>query len=180
MAEARRKSGAANRSSNSDSSEDDSSSSSRQKKSNNNEQGNPFLGGGGNGQPQWGLILTTIATTWVAYKLTSPEPSAREITWQEFRAGLLDKGLVQKLVVVNRSRVKVYLNSSGGGLTTPGAGAPTGAMSWSFLESMHRYGNQTYLQILQNTRGLLKASHYSQIPQLSVGQMMDLNQPLFI
>lgn len=60
------------------------------------------------------------------------------------------------------------------------AGAPTGAMSWSFLESMRRWGNQSYLQILQNTRGLLKASRYSQIPQLSVGQMMDLNQPLFI
>ena len=60
------------------------------------------------------------------------------------------------------------------------AGAPTGAMSWSFLEAMRRFGNQSYLQILQNTRGLLKASRYSQIPQLSVGQMMDLNQPLFI
>jgi hypothetical protein len=60
------------------------------------------------------------------------------------------------------------------------AGAPTGAMSWSFLESMRRYGNQSYLQILQNTRGLLRASRYSQIPQLSVGQMMDLNQMLFI
>lgn len=60
------------------------------------------------------------------------------------------------------------------------AGAPTGAMSWSFLESMRRYGNQSYLQILQNSRGLLKASRYEQIPQLSVGQMMDLNQILFI
>lgn len=60
------------------------------------------------------------------------------------------------------------------------AGAPTGAMSWSFLEAMRRFGDQSYLQILQNTRELLKASRYSQIPQLSVGQMMDLNQPLFI
>lgn len=60
------------------------------------------------------------------------------------------------------------------------AGSFVGAMSWSFLESMRRFGNQTYLQILQNTRGLLKASRYSQVPQLSVGTVMDLNQPLYL
>lgn len=59
-------------------------------------------------------------------------------------------------------------------------GSPAGAMSWSFLESVRRFGNQSYLQILQNTRELLKPSRYSQVPQLSVGQIMDLNQPLFL
>jgi hypothetical protein len=60
------------------------------------------------------------------------------------------------------------------------AGSFVGAMSWSFLESQRRFGNQTYLQILQNSRGLLKASRYSQVPQLSVGTQIDLNQPLFL
>ncbi|KIW03013.1 uncharacterized protein PV09_05671 [Verruconis gallopava] len=59
-------------------------------------------------------------------------------------------------------------------------GSHVGAMSWAFLESMRRFGNQSYLQILQSTRQLLKASRYSQIPQMSVGQMMDLDQPLYL
>ena len=33
-------------------------------------------------------------------------------------------------------------------------------------------------QTLQVTRGLLDQSHYQQIPQLSTGVEMDLNQPL--
>ncbi|KAJ1967254.1 AAA ATPase afg3 [Dispira parvispora] len=37
----------------------------------------------------------------------------KEITWQEFRAQLLDKGLVERLTVVNRNQVQVHL--------TPGA-----------------------------------------------------------
>ena len=39
-------------------------------------------------------------------------------------------------------------------------------------------GNLTlFLQVLQNTRGLLLGK-YKQIPQLSVGTQVDLNQPL--
>lgn len=37
----------------------------------------------------------------------------REITWQDFRSKLLSKGYVSKLVVVNRSFVKVILNETG-------------------------------------------------------------------
>jgi len=58
-------------------------------------------------------------------------------------------------------------------------GGHVGAMSWAFLETMRTYGNQTYIQVLQNTRGLLK-QRYTQIPQLSVGDMMDLNQPFYV
>lgn len=58
-------------------------------------------------------------------------------------------------------------------------GGHVGAMSWAFLETMRVYGNQTYIQVLQNTRGLLK-QRYTQIPQLSVGDVMDLNGSLYI
>jgi len=61
-------------------------------------------------------------------------------------------------------------------------GSHVGAMSWAFLQAM-RYGDggmgQSYVQVLQNTRGLLK-NKYQQVPQLSVGIHMDLNQPLRI
>lgn len=37
----------------------------------------------------------------------------KEITWQEFRQKVLSKGYVSKLVVINKSVVKVYLNENG-------------------------------------------------------------------
>ena len=50
-------------------------------------------------------------------------------------------------------------------------------MSWAFLQVMQNsYGNQSYVDILRNTRGLLQ-QNYSQVPQLSCGQQIDLNQP---
>jgi len=58
-------------------------------------------------------------------------------------------------------------------------GENVGAMSWAFLTTMKQQAQQSYLQVLQNTRGLLK-NKYQQVPQLSVGYEMDLNQPLMI
>jgi len=55
------------------------------------------------------------------------------------------------------------------------AGSHVGAMSWAFLECMRQKGpNQSYLQVLQSTRQILKG-RYSQVPQLSVGYEQDLN-----
>jgi metacaspase-1 len=53
-------------------------------------------------------------------------------------------------------------------------------MSWAFLEAMRQYGpNQSYVDILRNTRGLLR-DNYSQIPQLSCGQQENLDQQFYI
>ncbi|KAK0554174.1 AAA ATPase afg3 [Tilletia horrida] len=84
---------------------------------------NPFsLGGGpgGSGGSQnsnINTIIVTLISTYVVYRLTSPSTPTREITWQEFRTNFLDRGLVDRLVVVNRNKVKVYL--------LPNAVAPT-------------------------------------------------------
>jgi len=57
-------------------------------------------------------------------------------------------------------------------------GSHVGAMSWAFLEVMrHNNGQMNYVQVLQQTRSLLKG-RYSQIPQLSCGDKFDLNQPI--
>ncbi|KAJ5212182.1 Mitochondrial respiratory chain complexes assembly protein YTA12 [Penicillium cinerascens] len=56
-------------------------------------------------------FLVTALVTYYVYRSFFPgESSAREITWQEFRANYLDKGLVEKLTVSNGSRVRVDLN----------------------------------------------------------------------
>ncbi|KAF2124443.1 peptidase C14 [Dothidotthia symphoricarpi CBS 119687] len=53
-------------------------------------------------------------------------------------------------------------------------GNATGAMTWAFLETMKRNSAPTYAQTLQLTRQLLDQSKYTQIPQLSSGLDIDL------
>lgn len=61
-------------------------------------------------------LLLTALSSYAVYRLTSSDStSSREITWQEFRTALLDKGLVDRLEVVNRQRVKVHLHSNATG-----------------------------------------------------------------
>lgn len=81
---------------------------------------------GGPGQPteirlNGNTIIATIVGSWIVYQLTSPSSNAREITWQEFRTAFLDKGLVDRLVVVNRTKVKVFLHSNATGTMYPKA-----------------------------------------------------------
>ncbi|KAF2247387.1 peptidase C14 [Trematosphaeria pertusa] len=53
-------------------------------------------------------------------------------------------------------------------------GESTGAMTWAFLETMKKNESPTYAQTLQVTRQLLDQSNYTQIPQLSCGLDLDL------
>lgn len=55
-------------------------------------------------------ILLAAFSSYLLYRLVVPGDNTREITWQEFRNTFLDKGLVEKLVVINNSRVRVYLH----------------------------------------------------------------------
>lgn len=57
-------------------------------------------------------------------------------------------------------------------------GTHEGAMSWAFLETMKRIPDPSYLEALQDTRLCLRQSDYTQVPQLSIGMEIDLNQPL--
>ncbi|KZV83808.1 ATP-dependent metallopeptidase Hfl [Exidia glandulosa HHB12029] len=57
------------------------------------------------------------------------ESKSREITWQEFRTAFLEKGLVDKLVVVNRKTVRVHLHSNATGIY--GDSAPSGIFYFS-------------------------------------------------
>ncbi|KAL9715925.1 AAA ATPase afg3 [Leucoagaricus gongylophorus] len=64
----------------------------------------------------------------MAYSNSSAS-SAREITWQEFRNAFLDKGLVERLTVVNNHRVRVKLHPNAGGIYAPG---PLGGVEYYF------------------------------------------------
>ncbi|KAF2772956.1 ATP-dependent metallopeptidase Hfl [Teratosphaeria nubilosa] len=55
-------------------------------------------------------FLVSIFVSYLLYRLVMPSENSREITWQEFRNTFLDKGLVEKLVVINGNRVRVHLH----------------------------------------------------------------------
>jgi len=57
-------------------------------------------------------------------------------------------------------------------------GTAVGAMSWAFIKTMEANPRQSYVQVLQSTRGLL-LGQYQQIPQFSCGRTnFNLDQPV--
>ncbi|KAG0072478.1 AAA ATPase afg3 [Linnemannia elongata] len=71
-------------------------------------------------------VLPIAFTSYVLYKAMSPSDNTREITWQEFRSTFLDRGLVDRLVVLNRNRVKVFLRGDAPGQIPGALGQPHG------------------------------------------------------
>ncbi|KAJ1971796.1 Ca(2+)-dependent cysteine protease, partial [Dimargaris verticillata] len=52
----------------------------------------------------------------------------------------------------------------------------TGAMSHAFVTVLRSNPRQTYTQLLHSTREYLRRNKYKQVPQLSTGRHMDMNQ----
>lgn len=52
-------------------------------------------------------------------------------------------------------------------------------MSWGLLTTLEQQPQQTYAQILQNTRNLLLGK-YTQIPQLAVGAETNMDIPMVL
>ncbi|KAL9626322.1 MAG: hypothetical protein Q9204_007399, partial [Flavoplaca sp. TL-2023a] len=55
-------------------------------------------------------LLLSAFVTYMSYRTLVPGENSKEITWQEFQTTFFDKGLVEKLTVINRSLVKVSLH----------------------------------------------------------------------
>ena len=55
-----------------------------------------------------------------------------------------------------------------------------GAMTWSFIESVNNNPNLSWRELIKNMRDLLKKSNYDQIPQLSTGQIFNIDSKIFI
>lgn len=56
------------------------------------------------------FLITTLVSYYIYRSLFPGEASGNEITEQEFRSKYLEKGLVERLTVLNRDRVRVELN----------------------------------------------------------------------
>ncbi len=55
-------------------------------------------------------ILITAFLSYMTWKVIFPGENTKEITWQEFRTTFLDKGLVEKIVILNGTTAKVFLH----------------------------------------------------------------------
>ena len=56
------------------------------------------------------FFIISAFIAYVFYRMIMPSENSREITWQEFRTSFLDKGLVDKLTVINGNRVRVSVH----------------------------------------------------------------------
>ncbi|KAI9269888.1 peptidase family M41-domain-containing protein [Sporodiniella umbellata] len=65
--------------------------------------------------PNANVLVATILGTFVLYKMTAPTNRGREVTWETFRSQLLDRGLVDRLEVINRDLVYVHSRPEVGG-----------------------------------------------------------------
>ncbi|KAK6331090.1 AAA ATPase afg3 [Orbilia brochopaga] len=77
-------------------------------------------------------LLTSAIISYILYRAVFPGENSREITWQEFRTTFFDKGLVEKLTVVNRQRVKVSLHKEATSRVYPDSNAAGGSLVYYF------------------------------------------------
>ncbi|KAI9595235.1 peptidase family M41-domain-containing protein [Syncephalis fuscata] len=99
-----------------------------------------------------GTILPILLAGYIFYRLQIDNDNAKDITWQEFRASLLDKGLVSRLEIINRSRVRVRLHSDA--LNTVGPHPATYYFNIGSVDAFERQMEeaQRELQIPTNER----------------------------
>lgn len=101
------------------------------------DKGRSNRGGPGPDQPQNNPLnnnqlgwMAAAAIAYLAYS-NSTASNSREITWQEFRTAFLDKGLVEKLTVVNGHKVRVKLHPNATNSVYPGATLGTNEFHFS-------------------------------------------------
>lgn len=64
-------------------------------------------------------FLLSAFVAYMLYRALVPSENTKDITWQEFRTTFFDKGLVEKLTVINRNRVRVDLRREATGQMYP-------------------------------------------------------------
>lgn len=87
--------------------------SNEQKSRSNSSNNGPFKSGGPRifeFKLDTGTVLITAFLSYYLYRSLFPGEASRDITWQEFRTTFFDKGLVDKLTVINRNKVRVELH----------------------------------------------------------------------
>ncbi|CAI5731930.1 unnamed protein product [Hyaloperonospora brassicae] len=108
--------------------------------------GSPGNRGGPSGKDGMAYLIPAAVAAMLLADLASTDKPMQEITYQEFRNSFLESGRVEKLVVVNKKYVKVFLNDAHGGASSSGQGGavPGNANDLSDWRDPHAKGPHEY------------------------------------
>ncbi|KAL4763917.1 peptidase family M41-domain-containing protein [Aspergillus foveolatus] len=119
--------------------------------------------------PASSLISTVIA--YYIYRSIFPGDNSKDITWEEFRSKFLDKGLVEKLTVTNRTRVRVELNRDAVARTYPDSSAASPNFYYYFtvgsVESFERKLDQAQFELGIPTSERIPVSYVDEVPWMA-------------
>jgi AFG3 family protein len=114
-------------------------------------------------------IFSLAVASAIAWYLSSPSSTSKEITWQEFRTAFLDKGLVDKLTVVNMQKVRVKLHSNATGQMYPAA--PPGGGDYFFsigsVEAFERKLDEAQNELGIPSHERIPVAYHEEIPAFS-------------
>lgn len=100
-----------------------------------------------------GTFLITAFVAYLLYRTVMPSENSKEITFQEFKTTFFEKGLVDKLTVINRHRVRVDLHREATGRMYPESPAQHGNFRYYFsIGSVEAFEKQ--LEEAQNSLGI--------------------------
>ncbi|KAF6237232.1 hypothetical protein HO173_004700 [Letharia columbiana] len=100
-----------------------------------------------------GTFLATAFVAYLLYRTVMPSENSKDITFQEFKTTFFDKGLVDKLTVINRHRVRVDLHREATGRMYPESPAQHGNFRYYFsIGSVEAFERQ--LEDVQNSLGI--------------------------
>ena len=118
-----------------------------------------------------GTFLTSAFVAYMLYRTFVPSENSRDITFQEFKTTFFDKGLVEKLTVINRQRVRVDLHREATGRMYPESPAQHGNFRYYFsIGSVEAFERQ-----LEDAQGSLGIPSSERIPVSYVNETGWLN-----
>lgn len=125
----------------------------------------PGANGGGSSNVNQ-LIILGASTALFYFMSGAGGSSSREITWQEFRTAFLDKGLVDKLIVVNQHKVRVVLHSNATGAMYPTAPAGGGQYHFSIgsVEAFERRLDDAQAELGIPSHERIPVAYHDEVP----------------
>ena len=100
-----------------------------------------------------GTFIATAFVGYLLYQTVMPSENSKDITFQEFKTTFFDKGLVEKLTVINRQRVRVDLHRESTGRLYPESPAQHGNFRYYFsIGSVEAFEKQ--IEDAQNSLGI--------------------------
>jgi AFG3 family protein len=118
-----------------------------------------------------GTFLMTAFVGYLLYRTVIPSENSKDITYQEFKTTFFDKGLVDKLTVLNRHRVRVDLNREATGRQYPESPAQHGNFRYYFsigsVEAFERKLDEAHKELGIPSSERIPVEYVDEVPWLN-------------